>query len=137
MIESQVRLFQKKKDDALLTGDVFWWAKHISFELTNKPNSAFIGPSSITKLKNPFETMHKLLSNRCTTLHSTVPESYILPPERRPSAVPPCKTIPVIDLRGLNCDRTNLVQQIIKASQEYGFFQVINHCFFFLVSLEL
>ncbi|GFY99580.1 hypothetical protein Acr_13g0009800 [Actinidia rufa] len=71
--------------------------------------------------------MHKLLSNRCITLHSTVPESYILPPERRSSAVPPCKTIPVIDLRGLNCDRINLVQQIIKASQEYGFFQLTNH----------
>ena len=80
--------------------------------------------------------MHKLISNRGSSIQSSVPESYILPPERRPSVVPPCKTIPVIDLQGLDQDPKDLVQQIIKASQEYGFFQVIL-CFFFLVSLEL
>ncbi|XP_057507935.1 hyoscyamine 6-dioxygenase-like [Actinidia eriantha] len=71
--------------------------------------------------------MHKLISNKCLTIQSAVPESYILPPERRPSVVPPCKTIPVIDLQGLHRDRTDLIQQIIKASQEYGFFQLTNH----------
>ncbi|PSS14005.1 Protein DMR6-LIKE OXYGENASE 2 like [Actinidia chinensis var. chinensis] len=71
--------------------------------------------------------MHKLISNKCLTIQSAVPESYILPPERRPSVVPPCKTIPVIDLQGLHRDRTDLIQKIIKASQEYGFFQLTNH----------
>ncbi|PSR94857.1 2'-deoxymugineic-acid 2'-dioxygenase [Actinidia chinensis var. chinensis] len=62
-----------------------------------------------------------------SSIQSAVPESYVLPPEKRPTAVPPCKTIPVIDLQGLDRDRTDLIQQIIKASQEYGFFQLTNH----------
>ncbi|GFZ13545.1 hypothetical protein Acr_23g0019300 [Actinidia rufa] len=71
--------------------------------------------------------MDKLISNKGSTIQSAVPESYILPPDRRPSVVPPCKTIPVIDLQGLNQDPADLIQQIIKASQEYGFFQLTNH----------
>ncbi|GFZ13541.1 hypothetical protein Acr_23g0019260 [Actinidia rufa] len=71
--------------------------------------------------------MDKLISNKGSTIQSAVPESYILPPERRPSVVPPCKTIPVIDLQGLDQDPADLIQQIIKASQEYGFFQLTNH----------
>ncbi|PSR86012.1 Protein DOWNY MILDEW RESISTANCE like [Actinidia chinensis var. chinensis] len=71
--------------------------------------------------------MHKLISNKGSTIQSAVPESYILPPERRPSVVPQCKTIPVIDLQGLDQDPEDLIQQIIKASQEYGFFQLTNH----------
>ena len=78
--------------------------------------------------------MQTLISNRCSSIQSAVPESYVLSPEKRPTAVPPCKTIPVIDLQWLDRDRTDLIQQIIKASQEYGFFQVI-HFPAFLVAI--
>ncbi|KAF7153674.1 hypothetical protein RHSIM_Rhsim01G0265400 [Rhododendron simsii] len=66
--------------------------------------------------------MAKLISSRCS-IQSVVPESYILPPEQRPgySVAPPCKTIPIIDLHG---DRIEVIQEIIEASQEYGFFQI-------------
>lgn len=69
--------------------------------------------------------MAKLLSSRCG-IQSVVPETYLLPPEQRPGELvaPPCKTIPVIDLEG---DRNEVILEIIKASQEYGFFQLINH----------
>lgn len=55
--------------------------------------------------------------------HSTVPESFVQPPESRPGEllVASGKTIPVIDLLGLDQDTLNL---IMKASEEYGFFQV-------------
>ncbi|KAL6984819.1 hypothetical protein U1Q18_018200 [Sarracenia purpurea var. burkii] len=56
-----------------------------------------------------------------------VPESYVLPPEKRPCVVPPCKFILVVNLEGLGRDRTELIHQIMKASQEYGFFQLTNH----------
>lgn len=56
-------------------------------------------------------------------------ESYISPVEIRPGelVVPLCNTIPVIDLENLGQNQTELVQQIVKASQEFGFFQLINH----------
>ncbi|CAK9140639.1 unnamed protein product [Ilex paraguariensis] len=72
--------------------------------------------------------MEKLISIRSNI--QTVPESYVLPPDRRPGKqdVPLCKTIPVIDLKGEHAhDKAELIQKIIKASQEFGFFQVINH----------
>ncbi|KAJ0053173.1 hypothetical protein Pint_01753 [Pistacia integerrima] len=72
--------------------------------------------------------MEKLISAKCNI--QSVPESYILPPETRPGIfiVPQFETIPVIDLGGeTTADRTTKIQQIMKASQEYGFFQVINH----------
>ncbi|XVF21601.1 hypothetical protein REPUB_Repub12eG0104000 [Reevesia pubescens] len=59
-----------------------------------------------------------------------MPESYIFPPETRPgkNIIPRSYTIPVIDLsKALGHDRTDIVQQILKASQEFGFFQVVNH----------
>ncbi|CAK7346428.1 unnamed protein product [Dovyalis caffra] len=70
--------------------------------------------------------MEKFISGWCDI--NSVPESYILPPEIRPGnyVVPQCDTIPLIDLGGGllgNCDRVKVVQQIVKASQEYGFFQ--------------
>ncbi|KAM4077435.1 hypothetical protein ACJW30_12G137600 [Castanea mollissima] len=57
----------------------------------------------------------------------SLPESYILPPERRLGnlIVPLANNIPVIDLGGH--DQTDIIQQILEASQEFGFFQVINH----------
>ncbi|KAF5482384.1 hypothetical protein F2P56_002958 [Juglans regia] len=56
-----------------------------------------------------------------------VPESYVHPPEKRPGklVVQPCKTIPVVDFEGH--DQTQIIQQIVKATEEFGFFQVINH----------
>ncbi|KAL6978661.1 hypothetical protein U1Q18_020326 [Sarracenia purpurea var. burkii] len=70
--------------------------------------------------------MEKIISsNRFSA--QVVPESYVLPPEKRPCVVLPCKAIPVVDLEGLGRDRTELIRQIMKASQEYGFFQLTNH----------
>ncbi|KAK8982328.1 hypothetical protein V6N11_037499 [Hibiscus sabdariffa] len=72
--------------------------------------------------------MEKLVSSWYK--NKTLPQSYIFPPETRPGnlIVPTCKTILVIDLGStVDQSRTRIVQQILKASQEYGFFQVINH----------
>ncbi|KAK6940682.1 hypothetical protein RJ641_030213 [Dillenia turbinata] len=71
------------------------------------------------------ETMEKMISNRWNV--QIVPKTYVLPPESRPGKFifPSCDTIPVINLRReLGCDRTKLIQQIIKASQGFGFFQI-------------
>ncbi|KAF3965373.1 hypothetical protein ACB098_12G139700 [Castanea mollissima] len=57
-----------------------------------------------------------------------VPETYIFPPEQRPGKlidVPVGNNIPVVDL-GVH-DQTQIIQQIFEASQDFGFFQVINH----------
>ncbi|CAL5427451.1 unnamed protein product [Camellia sinensis] len=61
--------------------------------------------------------------NQCNI--QSVLESYISPVEIRPGelVVPLCNTIPVIDLENLGQNQTELVQQIVKASQEFGFFQ--------------
>ncbi|KAK7394372.1 hypothetical protein VNO78_14898 [Psophocarpus tetragonolobus] len=58
-------------------------------------------------------------------LHSSVPFSYVQLPEARPGIVASGKNIPVVDL-GLH-DPSQTLKQILNASQEYGFFQVINH----------
>ncbi|KAE8685361.1 putative ring finger protein [Hibiscus syriacus] len=54
------------------------------------------------------------------------PAKSLTSDETRPGnfIVPTSKTSPVIDLRQ---NRANIVQQVLKASEEYGFFQVINH----------
>ncbi|KAK4573170.1 hypothetical protein RGQ29_031223 [Quercus rubra] len=69
--------------------------------------------------------MKHLVSSWCND--RSLPESYILPPEKRPGklTVPLANNIPVIDLGGH--DQTDIIQQIFEASQEFGFFQVINH----------
>ncbi|KAF5190096.1 Dmr6-like oxygenase [Thalictrum thalictroides] len=70
--------------------------------------------------------MEKLLSTRLR--NQNLPESYILPPEKRPNNIAAKhKTIPVIDLGQVGKDREALVEEILKASEEFGFFQVINH----------
>lgn len=77
---------------------------------------------------NPQRSMENLLSINQNRSIQHVPDSYKLPPETRPGkvAVPTCKAIPVIQLLGnIDNNRQELVQKIIKASQEYGFFQVI------------
>ncbi|XP_061344236.1 protein DOWNY MILDEW RESISTANCE 6-like [Gastrolobium bilobum] len=69
---------------------------------------------------------HMLLSN-WFHLHSSVPSSYVQPPESRPGMVVVAsgKTIPVVDLG--EQDRAETMRHILRASEEYGFFQVINH----------
>nr|XP_043635356.1 hyoscyamine 6-dioxygenase-like [Erigeron canadensis] len=55
----------------------------------------------------------------------SVPKDYVMPPEKRAGDfVNICKEIPVINLQN---DRSEIVQQILKACQEFGLFQVINH----------
>ncbi|KAK8674451.1 hypothetical protein V6N13_112742 [Hibiscus sabdariffa] len=58
--------------------------------------------------------------------NKSLPESYKFPPETRPGnlLVYTSKTIPVIDLVQ---NRADIVRQILKSSEEYGFFQVVNH----------
>ncbi|KAK7312884.1 hypothetical protein VNO77_37109 [Canavalia gladiata] len=58
---------------------------------------------------------------------SVVPSSYVQPPERRPgnAVLASNYEIPVIDIGGQ--DRDDIIRNIIKSSEEYGFFQVINH----------
>lgn len=52
-----------------------------------------------------------------------VPRSHVFPEEDRPGELPPvCHTLPVIDLgKPVEADT---VQHIMKASREFGFFQV-------------
>lgn len=57
-----------------------------------------------------------------------LPESYVFPPEERPgkSIIPLCKSIPVIDLGGaVGNNQGEIIQQILQASHEFGFFQVL------------
>ncbi|KAJ0796737.1 putative oxoglutarate/iron-dependent dioxygenase, non-heme dioxygenase domain-containing protein [Helianthus annuus] len=61
-----------------------------------------------------------------------VPKEYIFPKEYRPQNLdsPVCDSIPVIDLaksKAANGHNSQPVEEILKASQEFGFFQVINH----------
>lgn len=53
-----------------------------------------------------------------------LPEAYVFPPEQRPGKLffPQGKSIPVLDLGGQN--RKETIQLIMKASKEFGFFQV-------------
>ncbi|KAH0721531.1 hyoscyamine 6-dioxygenase-like [Solanum tuberosum] len=54
-----------------------------------------------------------------------LPPTYVLPMHERPLApVPIVKEIPVIDLGE---ERAVVAQQLVKALEQYGFFQVINH----------
>lgn len=56
----------------------------------------------------------------------SVPESYVFPPHRRPGnhVVPISRDIPIIDLQKSPDNRAETIQQILKASQEFGIFQV-------------
>ncbi|KAK4732054.1 hypothetical protein R3W88_025042 [Solanum pinnatisectum] len=61
----------------------------------------------------------------------TLPENYVMPPDKRPNEhVSIGNNIPVIDLEKASSSTINhaeLVQEILKASQEFGLFQIINH----------
>ncbi|KAF5810571.1 putative oxoglutarate/iron-dependent dioxygenase, non-heme dioxygenase domain-containing protein [Helianthus annuus] len=60
-----------------------------------------------------------------------VPKEYIFPTEYRPQNLesPVCDSIPVISLANSKAENghSQPVEEILKASQELGFFQVINH----------
>ncbi|KAK3193575.1 hypothetical protein Dsin_024885 [Dipteronia sinensis] len=79
------------------------------------------------KQKAIIEIMEGLVSSLFDV--QSLPETYVLPPEIRPGELSFCpdesNNIPVLDLGGN--DRNEIIQQIMKASQEFGFFQVINH----------
>ncbi|GMP25597.1 hypothetical protein CsSME_00002391 [Camellia sinensis var. sinensis] len=81
--------------------------------------------------------MEVLLSNR--PIVQSLPDSYVLPPDRRPGMVnvPIGKDIPVIDFQTIADpdDRIEVVQQILKACQEFGLFQV--HTYIFLYHLVI
>ncbi|WCJ38367.1 2-oxoglutarate (2OG) and Fe(II)-dependent oxygenase superfamily protein [Euphorbia peplus] len=69
--------------------------------------------------------MDKLVSRFCND--AFVPKDYVFPPDSRPGnfTFSVSDLTPVIDLQGH--DRSATVLQIMKASQDFGFFQVINH----------
>jgi len=70
--------------------------------------------------------MSTLVSSWSKNVQS-VPANYVFPEDKRPGgdfAAPVCKDIPVIDL---SLGRLNVIQQIMKANQDSGMFQVINH----------
>ncbi|KAI9119112.1 hypothetical protein K1719_009787 [Acacia pycnantha] len=72
--------------------------------------------------------MEKLISSWYNV--RAVPEDFIFPPETRPGNlhVPIGEVIPVIDLsEAEQGDRTPTIQKILRAYQEFGFFQAINH----------
>ncbi|KAK3118160.1 hypothetical protein QOZ80_9BG0695140 [Eleusine coracana subsp. coracana] len=67
----------------------------------------------------------ELLSN--TPVHHAVPDEYVMPPEKRPEndeLIDPTVTVPVIDLAA---GHHQVIDEIMKAGKEFGFFQVVNH----------
>ena len=72
------------------------------------------------------EGLDEILVSSWYNACSSVPSSYIQPPECRPGNLVATsgKTIPVVDL-GVN-DRADIVKHILKASVEYGLFQVLS-----------
>lgn len=84
-------------------------------------------------LLNQLERLHKPI-DLVQTLHEKgvkeVPARYILPSDQRPSRpLQVQQSLPVIDLAGLEHidQRYKIVNQIVQASKEWGFFQIINH----------
>ncbi|XP_028755917.1 hyoscyamine 6-dioxygenase-like [Neltuma alba] len=73
--------------------------------------------------------MEEMLVASWYNMHSSVPPSHVHPPESRPGEllVASSKSIPVIDLGRCDHPPHDTLSLIMKAFQEYGFFQVINH----------
>ncbi|CAO2826578.1 unnamed protein product [Amaranthus hypochondriacus] len=65
--------------------------------------------------------MANLLSS-CIIANSEIPQSYVFPPQRRPPLSGKID-VPIIDLQ----DEMNSTKNIMKAIQDFGLFQVINH----------
>lgn len=70
--------------------------------------------------------MEILISNWSNV--QSMPQTFVFPPDRRPKNHNDtiCKDIPVIDLEKTHDVQTrpHIIQQILKASKEYGLFQV-------------
>lgn len=69
---------------------------------------------------------------------NSLPENYIFPPETRPGKciVPSSNNIPLIDLsQAVGHHRSDTIQQILKAGNQFGFFQV--HTSLFLLKMIL
>lgn len=69
--------------------------------------------------------MEKLVSSWSSV--KILPQDYIFPVGQRPGediSVPVCKAIPVIDLGKASHERLGMIQQIINADEDFGFFQV-------------
>ncbi|KAH0723823.1 hypothetical protein KY290_005022 [Solanum tuberosum] len=65
------------------------------------------------------------MANIISSKVEALPPTYVFPMhERLPALVPIIKEIPVIDLGE---GRTVIAQQLVKALEQYGFFQVTNH----------
>ncbi|KAK3014702.1 hypothetical protein RJ639_009632 [Escallonia herrerae] len=84
------------------------------------------GESALKCFRIEMEGMALLVSSWCENVKS-IPADYVMPPEKRAQDFSVCKDIPVIDLGQAAFGRADVIEQIMKASQEYGFFQVINH----------
>ena len=57
--------------------------------------------------------------------YQSVPESYVLPADKRPGSLPSsAAAIPVVDLGGDDPDRIVKQIMIMDAGREFGFFQV-------------
>ncbi|KAK3026178.1 hypothetical protein RJ639_040565 [Escallonia herrerae] len=69
------------------------------------------------------EGMALLVSSWCENVKS-IPADYVMPPEKRAQDFSVCKDIPVIDLGQAAYGRAHVIEQLMKASQEYGFFQL-------------
>jgi len=72
--------------------------------------------------------IEKLMSNGFNNLQ--VQEKYIQPPHERPrrSEIANCQSIPVVDLIDLDApNRARVVEEIRRACEENGFFQIVNH----------
>jgi len=89
--------------------------------------------AAMDALLNQFERLQRPI-DLVQTLHERqvkeVPARYILPSDRRPSRpLQVQQSFPVIDLAGLedSDQRLKIVSQLVQASQEWGFFQIINH----------
>ncbi|CAM8894509.1 unnamed protein product [Rhodiola kirilowii] len=74
--------------------------------------------------------MEKMVSNWYNN-SQPLPHDYIFPPDQRPQddiKIPYCTTLPVIDISKVTTQsRKEIIQKIIFASKEFGFFQVITH----------
>lgn len=126
---------------------LFTYIYYFSFERKNRVyrNIYYIYPYSIVYLNISesycacYSSFKKMAETKYVSswynLHSKVPESYVQPLDRRPcnAVMSTNKTIPVIDLAGN--DRDEIVKNIIKSSEEYGFFQVSVHAYARVCSL--
>jgi len=94
--------------------------------LTNQPSLLYTIKAHYSASEVDMKTMDQKPRSSWPDV-SHVPESYVHPLEKRPGKLifDTCKTIPVVDLEGYY-DQTHVVQDVLKATKEFGFFQVQN-----------